>query len=85
MSTLHQRYGCHPYDGQQHTLMSVQSILTILVTIIMMTRFSIPMFAVVSPVCIGMLTVTKKFGGMSSKYMMFQRGLPAQKKALWKR
>ena len=59
--------------------MLVQSILTILVMIIMMTRFSIPMFIVVCLFVAGMLTVTKKFGGMSSKYMMFQqRSLAAE-------
>ena len=59
--------------------MLVQSILTILVMIIMMTRFSIPMFVVVCLFVAGMLTVTKKFGGMSSKYMMFQqRSLAAE-------
>ena len=59
--------------------MLVQSILTILVMIIMMTRFSIPMFVVVCLFVAGMLIVTKKFGGMSSKYMMFQqRSLAAE-------
>ena len=59
--------------------MLVQSILTILVMIIMMTRFSIPMFVVVCLFVAGMLTVTKKFGGMSSKYMMYQqRSLAAE-------
>ena len=59
--------------------MLVQSILTILVMIVMMTRFSIPMFVVVCLFVAGMLTVTKKFGGMSSRYMMFQqRSLAAE-------
>ena len=59
--------------------MLVQSILTILVMIIMMTRFSIPMFVVVCLFVAGMLIVTKKFGGMSSRYMMFQqRSLAAE-------
>ena len=59
--------------------MLVQSILTILVMIVMMTRFSIPMFVVVCLFVVGMLTVTKKFGGMSSRYMMFQqRSLAAE-------
>lgn len=59
--------------------MLIQSILTILVMIIMMTRFSIPMFIVVCLFVAGMLMVTKKFGGMSSKYMMYQqRSLAAE-------
>ena len=59
--------------------MLVQSILTILVMIVMMTSFSIPMFVVVCLFVVGMLTVTKKFGGMSSRYMMFQqRSLAAE-------
>lgn len=59
--------------------MLVQSILTILVMIVMMTRFSIPMFVVVCLFVAGMLTVTKKFVGMSSRYMMLQqRSLAAE-------
>ena len=59
--------------------MLIQSILTVIVMVIMMTSFSIPMFIVVCLFVAAMLTVTKKFGGMSSKYMMFQqRSLAAE-------
>ena len=57
----------------------VQSILTVIVMVIMMTSFSIPMFVVVCLFVFTMLNVTKKFGGMSSKYMMAQqRSLAAE-------
>lgn len=59
--------------------MLFQSILTIAVMIVMMTSFSIPMFIVVCLFVAAMLTVTKKYGGMSSKYMMYQqRSLAAE-------
>ena len=59
--------------------MLIQSILTVIVMVIMMTSFSIPMFIVVCLFVAAMLNVTKKFGGMSSKYMMAQqRSLAAE-------
>lgn len=59
--------------------MMIQSVLTIVVMIIMMTRFSIPLFIVVCLFVVGMLILTRRFGGMSSKYMMHQqRSLAAE-------
>ncbi len=59
--------------------MMIQSILTILVMVVTMTRFSIPLFIVVCLFVAGMLFLTRRFGGMSSKYMMYQqRSLAAE-------